>query len=139
MAPADEHEQPASPPAEDPPPRRSPPERETDSDDGVYMNVAAKMIGTALMFIGFLNVLLSLSGGYEINVVPFIMYAAGLAIWAHAVLEHPPTRYAVIAGALALALGFFQYGEVLFWHKQVVFWTTVLLVAFFMFKSTTRS
>lgn len=103
------------------------------------MNVAAKMIGTALMFIGFLNVLLSLSGGYEINVVPFIMYAAGLAIWAHAVLEHPPTRYAVIAAAVALALAFVHYGEVLFWHKQVVFWITVLLVAFFMFKSTTRS
>ena len=36
-------------------------------------------------------------------------------------------------GTIGLALGFFHYGEVLFWHKQVVFWATVLIVMYFMF------
>ena len=90
-------------------------------------------MGTALMFIGFLNVFLSISGGFEINVVPFLIYFGGLAVWANAAIETPAVRYGVMAVAIALALGFFHYGEVLFWHKQVVFWATVVIVMYFMF------
>jgi Ca2+/Na+ antiporter len=36
---------------------------------------------------------------------------------------------------ITMALAFFHYGEVHFWHKQVIFWSTVVLVMFFMFKS----
>ena len=64
------------------------------------------MVGTALMFIGFLNVFLSISGGFEINVVPFLIYFGGLAVWANAVIEIPALRYSVMAGAIGLALGF---------------------------------
>ncbi len=92
------------------------------------------MTGTALMFIGFLNVFLSISGGFEINVVPLLIYFGGLAVWANAVIENPTVRYSVMAVAIVLALGFFHYGEVLFWHKQVVFWSTVVVVMFFMFR-----
>jgi hypothetical protein len=89
------------PPPQDPSQRSpakppSPESHESGSDH--HMRVIGLMIGTALMFIGFLNVFLSISGGFEINVVPF-----------------------------------FHYGEVLFWHKQVVFWVTVLIVMYFMF------
>jgi hypothetical protein len=97
------------------------------------MHVVGLMVGTALMFIGFLNVFLSISGGFEINVVPFLIYFCGLAVWANAVIETPALRYGVMTAAIALALGFFHYGEVLFWHKQVVFWATVLIVMYFMF------
>ena len=92
------------------------------------------MVGTALMFIGFLDVFLSISGGFEINVVPFLIYFGGLAVWANAVIETPVLRYGVMTVAIVLALGFFHYGEVLFWHKQVVFWSTVVIVMYFMFK-----
>ncbi len=92
------------------------------------------MTGTALMFIGFLNVFLSISGGFEINVVPLLIYFGGLAVWANAVIENPTVRYGVMTVAVVLALGFFHYGEVLFWHKQVVFWSTVVVVMFFMFR-----
>ena len=91
------------------------------------------MVGTALMFIGFLNIFLSISGGFEINIVPFLIYFGGLAVWANAAIETPAIRYAVMALAVALALGLFQYGEVLFWHKQVLFWTTIIIVMYFMF------
>jgi hypothetical protein len=98
------------------------------------MHVAGMMIGTALMFIGFLNVFLSISGGFEINVVPFLIYFGGLAVWANSAIENLIFRYVVMTVAIALALGFFHYGEVLFWHKQVVFWSTIVVVMYFMFK-----
>lgn len=85
------------------------------------------------MFIGFLNVFLSISGGFEINIVPFLIYFGGLAVWANAAIETASIRYGVMAVAIALALGLFQYGEVLFWHKQVLFWVTIIIVMYFMF------
>ena len=104
-----------------------------DSGSDQQMHVVGLMVGTALMFIGFLNVFLSISGGFEINVVPFLSYFGGLAVWANAAIETPALRYGVMTAAIALALGFFHYGEVLFWHKQVVFWATIVIVMYFMF------
>ena len=112
---------------------KSPPRESQDSGSDHQMRVIGVMVGTALMFIGFLNVFLSISGGFEINVVPFLIYFGGLAVWANAAIEIPAVRYAVMAAAIALALVFFHYGEVLFWHKQVVFWATVVIVMYFMF------
>ncbi len=99
-----------------------------------HTNVMGMMVGTALMFIGFLNVFLSISGGFEINAVPLLLYFAGIAVWANSVIENPTIRYSVMAAALLCALAFFHYGEVLFWHKQVVFWSTVVVVMWFMFR-----
>ncbi|MBH0176507.1 MAG: hypothetical protein HP491_01230, partial [Nitrospira sp.] len=48
-------------------------------------------------------------------------------------VETPAIRYGVMTVAISLALALFQYGEVLFWHKQVVFWATVIVVMYFMF------
>lgn len=98
-----------------------------------HIHVIGLMVGSALMFIGFLNVFLSISGGFEINVMPFLVYFGGLAIWANAAIETPALRYGTMAIAIALALGLFQYGEVLFWHKQVLFWVTIIVVMYFMF------
>jgi len=124
------------PPSHDPAQRHpTQPTRSEGQDSGSdhQMHVIGLMIGTALMFIGFLDVFLSISGGFEINVVPFLIYFGGLAVWANAAIDNPVVRYGVMTGAIALALGFFHYGEVLFWHKQVVFWSTVAIVMYFMF------
>ncbi len=96
-------------------------------------NVVGMMVGTALMFIGFLNIFLSISGGFEINVVPFLIYFGGLAVWANSVVENLTIRYSLIGAALVLGLALAHYGEVLFWHKQTVFWVTVVVVVYFMF------
>jgi hypothetical protein len=105
------------------------------SNEDRQLHIAEMMVGTAMMFVGFLNVLLSISGGFEISIFPLMLYFGGMAIWGHAVIKNPTIRYAVITAAVACALAFFHYGEVLFWHKQVIFWGTVALVAFFMFKT----
>lgn len=121
-------------PSKDSPERPRPDAPDEDSGADKQLSVAGMMTGTALMFIGFLNVFLSISGGFEINAVPLLIYFGGLAVWANAVIENPTLRYSVMTGAIAIALGFFHYGEVLFWHKQVVFWSTVIVVMYFMFR-----
>ena len=125
------------PPPHDPAqPTQTQPTRSEGQESGGdhHLHVAGMMVGTALMFIGFLNVFLSISGGFEINVVPFLIYFGGLAVWANSAIENLVLRYGVMTVAIALALGFFHYGEVLFWHKQVVFWSTIVTVMYFMFK-----
>lgn len=125
------------------PTERSPlPPKETEEQEGgsdQQMRVVGLMVGAALMFIGFLNVFLSISGGFEINVVPFLIYFGGLAVWANAAIENPAFRYGIMTIAIALAIGFFQYGEVLFWHKQVIFWSTVTIVMYFIFHEPKKS
>ncbi|MDK2742535.1 MAG: hypothetical protein H8K03_07675 [Nitrospira sp.] len=123
------------PPHQDESLKPSPPTEPGEQDGGSdhQVHVIGLMVGTALMFIGFLNVFLSISGGFEINVVPFLIYFCGLTIWANAAIETPTIRYGVMGLAIALALGLFQYGEVLFWHKQVIFWATIIIVMYFMF------
>lgn len=125
------------------PTERSPlPPKETEEQEGgsdQQMRVVGLMVGAALMFIGFLNVFLSISGGFEINVVPFLIYFGGLAVWANAAIENPAFRYGIMTIAIALAIGFFQYGEVLFWHKQVIFWSTVIIVMYFIFHEPKKS
>ena len=123
------------------PSKRSPSQdsnEETGSDK--QLSVAGMMIGTSLMFLGFLQVFLSISGGFELGgVVAMLLYFGGLAIWANSVIENLTIRYIVIGGAIALALGFYHYGEVLFWHKQVIFWGTVVVIMYFMFNEPKKS
>src|SRR5438270_4209410 len=111
-----------------PPEPTNEPERhepEEDSGGDSQMRVAGMVVGTALIFIGFLDVFLSISGGFEIDVIPFMIYFGGIAVWANSVVENTTIRYSLIGGAILLAAVFFHYGEVLFWHKQVLFWSTV--------------
>src|SRR6476620_6980129 len=111
-------------PPQDPSQRSPAKSRQPEGQDSCsdhQMRGIGLMVGTALMFIGFLNVFLSISGGFEINVVPFLIYFGGLAVWANAAIEIPMVRYGVMDGAIALALGFFHYGAVLVWQRQVVF------------------
>lgn len=117
--------------------------RRPDADDrdgggeDRYLRISELVVGSSLMFIGFLNVLLSISGGFEINIFPIILYFAGVTVWAHATILNTAVRYTVMIFGITMALAFFHYGEVHFWHKQLIFWCTVAMVMFFMFKTAT--
>ena len=114
-------------------PHTSPDDQDSGSDH--HIRVLGKMVGTAFMFLGFLQIFLSISGGFELSgVVALLLYFGGMAIWANAVIERPVIRWTVTIGAIACALGFLQFGEILFWHKQLVFWGTVIIVMYFMFR-----
>ncbi len=121
-----------------PDPSRSSRDADQRSGEDRHLTTAEMMIGTTMMFTGFLSVLMSISGGFEISVFPLILYFAGLAIWAHATIVNPTVRYTVITMAIVLGLAFFHYVEVYFWHKQVIFWATVAIVVFFMFKTSAK-
>lgn len=121
-------------PEQGPPANPTNPE-EQDTGNEYQIRVLGKMIGTAFMFLGFLQIFLSISGGFELSgVVALLLYFGGLAIWANAVVEQPILRWGITIGAIALAVVFLQFGEILFWHKQVVFWATIVIVMYFMFK-----
>ncbi|HKC94554.1 MAG TPA: hypothetical protein VKB81_11115, partial [Nitrospira sp.] len=95
------------PPPHDPTQRPpSQPGRSEDQDSGSdqHMRVIAKMVGTAFMFLGFLQIFLSISGGFELSgVVALLLYFGGLAIWANAVIEQPMLRWGITVGAIGLS------------------------------------
>jgi hypothetical protein len=129
-------------PPPDPLPQPSPPagqpsrprEKDEESEDR-HMKVGMRMIGSAMVFIGFLQVFLSASTGAEISVFPMILYFTGMALWAYSSVENITIRYTVVVLSIICALAFFHFGEVLFWHKYVMYWGTIALVVFFMFKN----
>ena len=94
-----------------------------------------RMIGSAMVFIGFLQVFLSASTGAEITVFPMILYFLGMALWAHSSIEASTIRYLVIGLSIVCALAFFHFDEVLFWHKYLIYWGTIGMVGYFMFKN----
>ena len=128
MAPTDLPERPrnqnSAPPSAD---------RGPQHDDDHHLHVPGMIVGSSLVFLGFLTVFLSISGGFEIDYKPLVLYFSGLAIWAYSALTNLTLRYAVMTVAITLGLAIAQYGEVHFWHKQVIFWGTVIMVAYFMF------
>jgi len=112
------------------------PDNGSGSQEDRQLSVAMMFVGVAMMFVGFLDVFLSISGGFELaGVTPLLLYFAGVALWAQATVANLTLRYVIMGVAIVLALAIFHYGEVLFWHKQVVFWGTIAAVIFFMFKT----
>ena len=118
-------------------------ERQSAPDNGSedrHLTIAMMFVGVAMMFVGFLDVFLSISGGFELaGVTPLLLYFAGVALWAQATIANITVRYLVMGTAIVLALAIFHFGEVLFWHKQAVFWGTIAIVIVFMFKTAPPS
>lgn len=116
-----------------------PPSSESEVDqeahEALQMKVAMKMVGSAMVFVGFIQVFLSASTGAEITIFPMILYFSGLALWAHSSVKHVSARYVVIGLSIVCILLFLQLGEVLFWHKYVIYWGTIAMVVYFMFQN----
>ncbi len=117
------------------------PETEVDQEthEALQMNVAMKMVGSAMVFIGFIQVFMSASTGAEITIFPMILYFSGLALWAYSSVKIPMVRYLVIAFSIVCGLGFIHLGEVLFWHKYVIYWGTIAMVVYFMFQNPMKA
>ena len=127
-------------PLEDPPVPKSPvrppvQDEEVEEQENRQMRVAMKMVGSAMVFIGFLQVFLSVNTGAEISIFPMIIYFSGMALWAYSSVDTPAIRYTVIGLSLICAMAFMHFGEVLFWHKYIIYWGTVGMVVFFMFQT----
>ena len=117
------------------PPRPPVKEEDLDEQENLQMQVAMRMVGSAMVFIGFLQVFLSASTGAEISIFPMIIYFSGMAMWAYSSVDNLTVRYTVMAVSLLCAMAFMHFGEVLFWHKYLIYWGTIGVVVFFMFKN----
>ena len=136
MMSTDPDQQPLEDPAAPKSPVRPPvQDEEVEEQENRQMWVAMKMVGSAMVFIGFLQVFLSVNTGAEISIFPMIIYFSGMALWAYSSVDTPTIRYAVIAVSLLCAMAFMHFGEVLFWHKYMIYWGTVGMVVFFMFQT----
>ena len=98
------------PPSEDPVVPQSPPPppdrpEEVEEQENRQMQVAMKMVGSAMVFIGFLQVFLSVNTGAEISIFPMIIYFSGMALWAYSSVDTPAIRYTVITLIAALCDG----------------------------------
>jgi len=132
----DADQQPTEDPVAPKPPARPPvQDEEVEEQENRQMQVAMKMVGSAMVFIGFLQVFLSVNTGAEISIFPMIIYFFGMALWAYSSVDTPMIRYTVIALSLLAAMAFMHFGEVLFWHKYAIYWGTVGMVVFFMFQT----
>ncbi len=117
---------------------RATPDIDQETHEALQMNVAMKMVGSAMVFVGFIQVFMSSSTGAEISIFPLMLYFAGLALWAHSSVKIPAVRYLVIAFSLICAAGFYELGEVLPWHKTVIYWGTIAMVVYFMFQNPVK-
>jgi len=111
------------------------PEVDQEAHEALQVKVAMKMVGSAMVFVGFIQVFMSASTGAEISIFPMILYFSGLALWAHSSVTIPTVRYLVIIFSVICALGFYELGEVLPWHKTAVYWGTIAMVVYFMFQN----
>ena len=114
-------------------------ELDTETHEALQMKVSMKMVGSAMVFIGFIQVFLSASTGAEITIFPMILYFSGIALWAHSSVKIARLRYVIIVFSMVCIMGFIQVGEVLFWHKYVIYWGTIALVVFFMFQNPKKT
>ena len=131
---------PDQPPLEDPAASKSPvrppvQDEEVEEQENLQMQVAMKMVGSDMVFIGFLQEFVSVNTGAEISIFPMIIYFSGMALWAYSSVDTPAIRYTVIGLSLICAIAFMHFGEVLFWHKYIIYWGTVGMVVFFMFQT----
>ncbi len=130
-----DQQQPQESPAPKPPLPKPVREEEVEEQENRQMRVAMKMVGSAMVFIGFLQVFLSVNTGAEISIFPMIIYFSGIALWAYSSVDTITVRYTVIGLSLLCAMAFMAFGEVLFWHKYLIYWGTVGMVIFFMFQT----
>ena len=130
-----DQQQPQESPAPKPPLPKPVRKEEVEEQENRQMRVAMKMVGSAMVFIGFLQVFLSVNTGAEISIFPMIIYFSGIALWAYSSVHTITIRYTVIALSLLCAMAFMHFGEVLFWHKYLIYWGTVGMVIFFMFQT----
>ena len=107
--------------------------------EGKPIQQSMRMVGLAMVFIGFIQVFLSASTGAEITIFPMLLYFSGLALWAHSSVKIPTIRYLIIVFSIVCAIGFIEVGEVLFWHKYVIYWGTIAMVVFFMFQNPKKT
>ncbi len=97
-----------------------------------------KLIGLALIFMGFINILLSITGQYPLDLFTTITFLVGVILFVHGAGDSWH-KWVIIALTTALALLFLYKGEVNDLSKVGLFWTVLLVIFYYTFISKERS
>ena len=91
-----------------------------------------KLTGVALLLMGFMNMLLSISGDYPLDLFSTITFLFGVVLFVHGSVQtwH---KWIVIGMAVTLAAVIMIRGEVGTWTQIGLFYGTLMVVLFYMF------
>lgn len=101
------------------------------ADDQNFKTIQ-KLVGVALIFMGFINTLLSISGGYPLDLVAALTFLFGIVLFINASTQSWH-KWIFIGMALSLGTIFMVRGEVDRLSQLALFWGTILVILFFIF------
>ena len=96
------------------------------------LRTVQKLLGVALIFMGFLNTLLSISGGYPLDQFSALTFLIGVILFVHGSAQ-TWRKWIFIGMALSLGTVFMIRGEVDRLSQLALFWGTILVIIFFIF------
>lgn len=96
------------------------------------LRTVQKLIGVTLIFMGFINILLSITGKYDMDHFTAITFLFGVVLFVHG-SGQTWRKWIVISMAVALALVFLIRGEVGRLPQIGLFWGTLIVIFFYMF------
>lgn len=91
-----------------------------------------KLVAVALIFMGFINTLLSISGGYPLDLFAALTFLFGIVLFINANTQSW-RKWIFIGMALSLGAIFMIRGEVDRLSQLSLFWGTILVILFFIF------
>ena len=96
------------------------------------LSTVQKLVGLVLIFMGFINILLSITGKYPMDPFTAITFLFGVILFVHATGQtwH---KWIIMAMAALLAIVFGVRGEVGELFKFGLFWGTLGVILFYMF------
>lgn len=97
-----------------------------------HLKTIQKLVGVALIFMGFIGMLLSISGNYPLDPYTAITYLLGVIMFVHAGGQSW-RRWIIIALAAVLAALFGIRGEVSGTIQLALFWGTVVVILAYTF------
>ncbi len=90
-----------------------------------------RLIGVALLLMGFMNILLSLTGGYELDLTSTYIFLLGIVLFVHASM-HTWHKWVIIGMTAVLAV-FYSVRGVDVWTQRGLFYGTLLILVLFIF------
>jgi hypothetical protein len=96
------------------------------------LRTVERLVGVALIFMGFINILLSISGNYPLDQFTVITFLFGVILFVHG-SGQTWHKWIIIGLAAALVAVFLTRDEVGGLTQLALFWGTVFVILFYTF------
>ena len=98
------------------------------------LRTVERLVGITLIFMGFIGILLSLTGNYPLDQFTAITFLTGVALFVHG-SGQTWHKWVIIGMVFALGAVFLIRGEVGAIPRFAFFWGTVLVILYYTFFS----